>query len=196
MIANRKIFIKTVVIVIILVGVLWITKLFVQEDKKLPVNPASQSPPRISSELQDIINNTPNRTVNIFIKISYDPASRIREELDESDFAVRIKELEKKIQDAAASGMRGNPPEYLALLEERDEAELAKAQEFTRRLKEAYKPSQDEVSRLVESLNGEVTNRYTTINLLAARIEARQILELIKSPLVGEVSEVGTQEAL
>ena len=195
---NKKTFAVIIFIfVVVLAGQFTAPISFAQEDKKPLTPPVIQETPRgISPELQKVIVESPTSTIGVFIHLSYDLALQIRDKMDASGMRLRIKELEKQIQEAASSSVRGDSPEYLALFKELDDAELAWRQEFAKRLEAGYKPAQDGVSLLVESLGGEVTYRYTVFNLLAARIEARQIPELIKSPLVWSVSDVQVFEAL
>jgi hypothetical protein len=109
--------------------------------------------------------------------------------VDASEIGVRKRELETRLQELAATGVRGDSPEWIALSEEYENASDEWTREFSNQLDAAYKPAQDGVSNLVESLGGEVTYRYTISNLLAVRIEAQQIPKLFNSNLVGHVYE-------
>lgn len=175
------------VVIIAIILVLSIPFCFAQEKSSEPI---IQKALQISENITKTIAQNPEQIVDIFINIAYDPSLQIRDELDASELGIHKREIEKELQETAATGVSGDSQEFQALSQELDKAELAYRQELARRLKKAYKPSQEEISNLVISLGGEVTSRYTFTNLLAVKIKAGQIPEIAKSPLVATIFEV------
>lgn len=177
-----------IVVLIIFLGLVVAASSFAQESKPISGPVPQLQLPRLDPKLQDIITKAPTSTVSIIIVLSYDVSLQTKDKIDASELGDRIRELQKAIQEMASSGVRGDFPEYVALLEEFNEAETARNKELTSRLDAANKPGQDGISDLIESLGGEVIYKYTVPNSLAARIEAQQIPKLLESPLVGRIS--------
>lgn len=185
-----KKFTSPLLLALFLLGlILMVSNLSAQEDKEGGIGLSPEPIPKISPVLQDIIDNDPNQTVNIFIALSFNSGYEIKQKVDASEIGVRKRELQIRLQEMSATDVRGDSPEHMALEEEYENVSDEWTREFSSQLDEAYKPAQDQVSNLVESLGGEVIYRYTISNLLAVRIRAQQIPDLFNSNLVGYVYE-------